>query len=302
MFCGRRVAATFVTVHRWRLLKGPSSFVRVDHGRTLTMDATTADHYSRNRSFQQSVGVKVLQQYLRWEGGDTVLDAGCGTGEICTYISQQPGVASVLGFDVSAEFVSFASQYNSAPNVRYDVADVSDISTYKPEWEGAFSKAVCLYVLHWVRDKAAALRAIHSCLTSRGEILLLCDTEESSFNQTSLIMASHPKWQPYLGEFVPIVFPWPSGDLGKNRSRLMQECGFEVLSCHIEQNHQHFESKAKLKEWLRAVFPHLNYIPQDRQEEFFHDLLEVARDTRLASTDALYIEVTATLVLHARKL
>ncbi|XP_078589184.1 juvenile hormone acid O-methyltransferase-like [Branchiostoma floridae x Branchiostoma japonicum] len=219
-------------------------------------------------------------------------------------MSQQPGVASVQAFDVSAEFVSYANQNNSAPNVRYDVADVSDISTYKPEWKGGFSKAVCLAVLHWLQDKTAALKAIHSCLRSRGEILLSCDTEESSFYRTSHNMASHPKWQPYLGDFAPNLFPWPSGDLVENRSRLMQECGFEVLSCHIKPHQQSFDSRAKLKETFRAIFPHLNYIPQEKHEEFFDDLFEMAKDMHMVSTggDSGYIGKNDTLVLHARKL
>ncbi|XP_078606599.1 juvenile hormone acid O-methyltransferase-like [Branchiostoma floridae x Branchiostoma japonicum] len=266
------------------------------------MNTTTAEHYSRNRSFQHSFGVEVLQQYMKWEGGDTVLDAGCGTGEICKYISQKPGVASVVGFDVSSEFISYASQYNSSPNVIYDVADVSDMSSYKPQWLGAFSKTVCLAVLHWVRDKGVALKAMYSCLKSRGEILLSCDTEESRIYRTSRNMSSHPKWKPYLKDFVPNLFMWPSGDLVNERSRLLQECGFEVLSCHIKEHQQPFESQEKLKETLRAIFPQLHYIPQDRREEFLDDLFQMGKDFHMISTGADCIATNDTLVLHARKL
>ncbi|XP_066289872.1 juvenile hormone acid O-methyltransferase-like [Branchiostoma lanceolatum] len=180
------------------------------------MDTTKPEHYSQNSSVQHSFGVEVLQQYMEWEEGDTVLDAGCGTGAICKYISQQPGVASVVGFDVSADFVSFASQHNSSPNILYQVADVSDVSTLKPEWQGAFSKVVSLSVLHWVQDKVAALKALCNCLKPGGEILMTFGTDKNKSVQTNLQMAAHPKWQIYLKDFVPNLFPWPSSDLANN--------------------------------------------------------------------------------------
>ncbi|CAH1262939.1 Hypp2601 [Branchiostoma lanceolatum] len=204
---------------------------------------------------------------------------------------------------IDLDLLGYASQNNSSPNVLYRAADVSDVSTFKPEWHGAFSKAVCLMVLHWVQDKAEAVKAIHSCVKSRGEILLGCVAEESRFYQTSQKMASHPKWRIYLKDFVPNLFPWPSSDLTNERhsSRLLEECGFEVLSCHIKEHQQPFESREKLKESLRAVFPHLHYIPQDKHDEFFDDLFEMAKDIHLISTD--YTAGTNnTLVLHARKL
>ncbi|KAI8484869.1 hypothetical protein Bbelb_374660 [Branchiostoma belcheri] len=104
------------------------------------MDTTNPRYYSQNRSLQHDFGLELLQQYMRWEEDDTVLDAGCGTGEICKYISQQPGVASVLGLDVPPDFIRYATQHNSSQNVVYDVSDISDASTIKPEWHGAFSK------------------------------------------------------------------------------------------------------------------------------------------------------------------
>ncbi|KAI8504020.1 hypothetical protein Bbelb_180880 [Branchiostoma belcheri] len=90
------------------------------------MDTTKPEFYSQNRSFHHNLTVKLLQQYMRWEEGDTALDAGCGTGEICKYISQQPGVASVVGIDASPDFVSYASQHNSSPNLHFHVSDISD--------------------------------------------------------------------------------------------------------------------------------------------------------------------------------
>ncbi|CAH1255659.1 Hypp1585 [Branchiostoma lanceolatum] len=248
------------------------------------MDTTKPVHYSQNRSFQHSFGVEVLQQYMKWEEGDTVLDAGCGTGEICKYISQQPGVASVAGFDVSPDFISFASQHNSSPNILYDVADISDVSTLSPTWQGAFSKVVSFFVLHWVQDKVSALKALHHCLKPSGEIVMIFATDKDKIRQTITNMVAHPKWKIYLEHPLP-VFPWPTSDLTNQRSRLIEECGFEVVSCHLKEVSQPFESKEKLKDFLRALFPLLCHIPQDKHNEFLDDMENMARETHLSAGD-----------------
>eukprot|EP00058_Branchiostoma_floridae_P024537 XP_002610027.1 hypothetical protein BRAFLDRAFT_99979 [Branchiostoma floridae] len=149
-----------------------------------------------------------------------------------------------------------------------------------------------------------ALKAQHSCLAihakPNGEIFVACQHDESKSYQTWLNMASHPNWKSYLTDFVPNLFPWPADDISSYSSRLLEECGFEVLSCHVKQHQQPFQFKEKLKETLRAIFPHLRYIPADKHEEFFDDLLEMAKDIHFISTD--YTGTDGTLVLHARKL
>ncbi|XP_019634835.1 PREDICTED: juvenile hormone acid O-methyltransferase-like isoform X2 [Branchiostoma belcheri] len=267
------------------------------------MDTTKPEHYSQNRSLQQNIGVELLQQYMRWEGGDTVLDAGCGTGEICKYISQQPGVASVVGFDVSPDFISFASQHNSSANMRYHVSDVSDASTIKPEWQGAFSKVVSFAVLHWIQDKVAALKVLHSCLKPGGEMLLWFSTDKSKFCQTVIDMATHHKWKTYLNDFEPNWFPWPSSDFvnGGCSSRLLEECGFEVLSTHSKEFQESFSSKKQWRELMSSVLPHLSYIPLDKHEDFLDDVEKMAKDIHyLTSSD--YKVTDKCQFVHARKM
>ncbi|XP_078594836.1 trans-aconitate 2-methyltransferase-like [Branchiostoma floridae x Branchiostoma japonicum] len=268
------------------------------------MDTENPHHYSQNHSFQHSVGVEVLQQYVTWEGGDTVLDAGCGTGELCSYISKQPGVASVVGFDLSADFISYARTNNSSPNVRYHVADAADPSTIKPEWRGAFSKVVSIYLLYWIKDKATTLKVLNSCLKPGGEIVFVCDSDKSKFYEVPLELSSLPKWSIYLKDAVPAVFPWPSCDITTKQrsSRLMEACGYEVVACDIKKQQHPLNSKDEFGGILRPCTAHLKYIPEDKQEEFMDDLMKLSEERHFITGDEVPTMHESYLVMRARKL
>ncbi|KAI8514742.1 hypothetical protein Bbelb_073330 [Branchiostoma belcheri] len=265
---------------------------------TLKMEAKSPQLYSQNRALQQGLTVQVLQQYMRWEGGDTVMDVGCGTGDICRYISQQPGVASVVGFDLSADFISYARERNSSPNIVYHVGDASDASTFKPEWKGAFGKIVSIFVLHFIQDQVATLKMLHSCLKPGGEILLVTISEKSTIYQVWLELASLPKWEIYMKDFVANMFPWPSSDLVKDSSRLLEECGFQTLACGIKEHRQAFDSKSQILEGIRSVLP--SKVPQDKRDEILVDFERIAKDRQWIHTENMVND--AFPVIHGRKL
>ncbi|CAH1264362.1 Hypp2946 [Branchiostoma lanceolatum] len=64
------------------------SFLRTSTLQAEITEAKNPQLYSQTRVLQQGVAVQALQQHMRWEGGDMVMDVGCGTGEICKYISR----------------------------------------------------------------------------------------------------------------------------------------------------------------------------------------------------------------------
>ncbi|CAH1258829.1 Hypp9668 [Branchiostoma lanceolatum] len=269
------------------------------------MDTTKPQHYSQNHSFQHKIGEEVLQQYLEWEDGDIVLDAGCGTGELCNYISQQPGVASVVGFDLSSDFISYARMNNPSPNVLYHVTDASDPSTIKPEWRDAFNKVVSIFVLNWIKDKATTLKVLNSCLKPGGEIVFVCVSDKSKFHDVPSDLASLPKWRTHLKDVVPTMFPWPSSDFTNERrsSSLLEACGFEVIACDIKHQQQSLQSKDQFREILRTVLPHLRYLPEDKHQEYLEDLEEMAEERHwITSQEGVLAIHDVYIAIRARKL
>jgi 2-polyprenyl-3-methyl-5-hydroxy-6-metoxy-1,4-benzoquinol methylase len=66
-----------------------------------------------------------VYEMINWKG-KTVMDAGCGTGDMCGLITEA-GAQSVLGADYSEEAIAEAKEKYSAPNLTFRCGDVSDV-------------------------------------------------------------------------------------------------------------------------------------------------------------------------------
>lgn len=104
------------------------------------------------------------------------LDVGCGNGRIPSDLASAY-LGEVVGIDVSAECVHYASAHNKRPNIRYLQAS---IETFSPESELGL---VTMYeVLEHLDDPDAALRRVASWLLPGGH-LVLSTPNRSSLNR-----------------------------------------------------------------------------------------------------------------------
>src|SRR5262245_27783063 len=113
-----------------------------------------ASDYSRQSSLQQAMAEEQLA-LLALEGGERILDVGCGDGKITAEIASRVPRGSVLGVDPSADMIRFAASHfgpQVRPNLRFEVADVRNLP-YRQE----FDLIVSFNALHWVPEQAKAL-------------------------------------------------------------------------------------------------------------------------------------------------
>lgn len=61
--------------------------------------------------------------------GASVLDIGCGTGELCFKLCRQKH-CKVVGLDLSLKMLRFAEEQNTDPNVTFVHGDATDLSGY----------------------------------------------------------------------------------------------------------------------------------------------------------------------------
>jgi SAM-dependent methyltransferase len=102
--------------------------------------------------------------------GDRVLDVGCGPGFYVTELLDAVGPeGSVVGVDVSADMLAVAAKRAEGhDNVTLHEADATSLGVP----HASFDRALCVQVLEFVPDVAAALREMHRALRPGGRVLV----------------------------------------------------------------------------------------------------------------------------------
>ncbi len=177
-------------------------------GRVTEWDARS---YNRVSALQRWLAEKSLAS-LTLDGGERVLDLGCGDGTITAEIAGRVPRGSVLGVDASHAMVTFASERFSRtthPNLAFQVGDAAQLDV-----GDRFDLIVSFNCLHWVRDQAAALGGIRAALAPSGRthLRLVCEGSRRSLEDVIEDTRSTAAWAPY--------FPRPSSALPPPRRRM----------------------------------------------------------------------------------
>ena len=94
--------------------------------------------------------------------------------------------------------VEYAEIHNANPAIEYHQADISQRSSLRHEWKGAFDLLTSFQVLHWVRDHAAAISNVHYLLKPGAEIHLQIPMASECLLRIGPTLREWPKWSEYL--------------------------------------------------------------------------------------------------------
>ncbi|UEG54452.1 methyltransferase domain-containing protein [Mucilaginibacter daejeonensis] len=120
-----------------------------------------ADLYDDKHSFVSQFGENVLE-LLDVKAGESILDIGCGTGDLTKLIKEQG--ADVIGTDNSPEMIAQARfKY---PDVRFEVEDAANFTVEYP-CDAVFSNAA----LHWIHNSAGVIRSVFEALKPGGRFV-----------------------------------------------------------------------------------------------------------------------------------
>ncbi|MDZ7962732.1 MAG: methyltransferase domain-containing protein [Aulosira sp. DedQUE10] len=117
--------------------------------------------YQDKHAFVWQYGEDLLK-LLNPQPGESILDLGCGTGQLTEKISQAG--AEVWGIDRAPAMIEKARQ--NYPHLRFDVADATNFQVEQPV-DAVFSNAV----LHWVKQADLAIASIHQALKLEGRFV-----------------------------------------------------------------------------------------------------------------------------------
>src|SRR5699024_8970592 len=182
-------------------------------------DQWNANLYDQKHSFVSQLGEDLIQ-LLSPRPGESILDLGCGTGDIAKKLHDL-GV-KVEGIDSSDNMVRQArSKY---PEIEFRLADARELD-YKKQFDAVFSNAT----LHWVKPPLSALSNIYKSLKDQGRFVAEFGGKDNVQIITSDIKRqAHRLGFPYHEE----RFPWFFPSIGEYAT-LMEEVGFKVTFAHL---------------------------------------------------------------------
>lgn len=209
----------------------------------MKKDLWNATLYDQQHQFVSNYGHDLIE-LLQPKQGESLLDVGCGTGDLANNL-QQMGIA-VVGIDHSANMIEQAKM--KYPDIPFHVMDATKLS-YKHIFDTAFSNAT----LHWIKDAKDVLEGIYRSLKPGGRFV--AEFGGASNVQTitdELIQQIQRAGIPFTDE----QFPWYFPTIGQYTA-LMESVGFTVGYA------QHFARPTKLngedglRNWIDMFSPSL---------------------------------------------
>jgi trans-aconitate 2-methyltransferase len=194
-----------------------------------------AKNYDRLAAPQEAWARRVLER-LPLEGGETVLDAGCGSGRVTRLLLEKLPDGRVIGVDGSPSMIEVAREA-FADDDRVSLIN-SDLLELTPELlrEGAgvdsvdavFSNAT----FHWIQDHARLFVRLHSVLRPGGRLVAQCGGRgnvEGWVQAINAVAAREP-----FAEHVDGFEPWNFYEPEETEERL-RAAGFERIRCSLEE-------------------------------------------------------------------
>jgi trans-aconitate 2-methyltransferase len=207
---------------------------------------------------------EALLERLPLAGGETVLDAGCGTGRVTRKLVERLPQGRVVAVDGSEAMVA-AVRDVIRPGDEAFVADLTRLELAQP-----VDAVVSSAVFHWIPDHEALFARMRAALRAGGRIEAQCgglgNIEE--FRVRSNEVAGR---EPYARHLTGFQEPWFYAGEGETEERL-RAAGFGEVSAWLQP---WAVIPPDAREFMRTLIlkPQMDVLPEDLHAQFMDDVL-----------------------------
>lgn len=233
-----------------------------------------AASYHRLSAPQFSWGSQVLER-LRLEGGETVMDAGCGTGRLTAGLLERLPRGRVVAVDLSQNMLAEARAHLTprfGGQVEFLRADLAALP-FDGSFDGVFSTAA----FHWVPDHPRLFQSLYNSLKPGGWLVAQCGGGQNIarlMRRASVLMATEPYAAYFAGWRDAKVF---ADDL--TTAERLRAAGFVGVETGLESAPTALSGADEFREFLTTVnmHAHLSRLPDGPlRRQFIEELTEQA--------------------------
>lgn len=200
-----------------------------------------------------------LFSLLKVRAGLSVLDLGCGTGELAMLLAERLPDSQVTGVDSSPEMLAKAKTCSSA-RVDFKLGAVESLAG---EWDMLFSHAV----LHWVDDHATLIPRLWQHIKPGGQLAVQVPANHRHPSHTCIIAAAGE--EPFKSALNGWQRRSPVLEIDQY-AQLLHLCGTNDFTVMEKVYPTWLPDAAAIAEWTRGttLVPYFERLPQGLHEPF----------------------------------
>jgi trans-aconitate 2-methyltransferase len=249
-------------------------------------DAQTYDEVSR--LVQYRWGQQVLE-WRKWNGNETVMDAGCGSGLLTKLLARKVPRGKVYAVDIDSNMIKQAKQnLNDLKNVELVQDDFADVKLHT-KLDVIYSNAA----LHWVHDHRRVFQHFWKMLncdgTRRRQLLIQCGGYGNLQRILALLrrVMGLNEFKVYLTNMnQPWYFAKPY-----DTTRLLREIGYVNTKVQLHDDLVIMTNREIYSRFVKTVImkPFLEHLPNDKIRNrylklFLHEVEKRSNSSKKSQT------------------
>lgn len=194
----------------------------------MTDFSEIAKRYEKDSLVQKSASEQLFD-LLKISGNETVLDVGCGAGNLTKRIAEQTK-GKVVGVDASEGMIKEAKRNYGGLGIDFTVCPVEELN-----YTNSFDVVFCNSAFQWFKHPEIALKSCFKTLKAGGRMGIQAPAR-NNYCPNYLSAIEKVKSDPELaGQFASFTAPWLFLDTAKEYAQLFEAAGFEVQHAWIDQ-------------------------------------------------------------------
>jgi len=225
-----------------------------------------AETYDAVSDPQFEWGMEVLGR-LELRGGETVLDAGCGSGRVTAELAKRLPGGRIIAVDGSEAMIAKARE-RLGDGASYMVADLSELELDEPV-DLVFSTAT----FHWILDHERLFRHLRAALRPGGRVVAQCGGQGNVLEHAKAIaaVAARPEFAPH---FEGATGMWNFAGPEETEQRL-RAAGFADARCWLEPKPVTPADPLRFAMTV-TLGPHLAMLPGQLRHPFAEAILDLS--------------------------